>query len=209
MIYRDRRDAGRRLAEHLQDYDNTNAIVCALPRGGVPVAAEVASILHLELRLLFVRKLGVPWQPEVAFGAIGEDDICVINSRLVADLGLSAERIAAVRSAAQAQLTRAQAIFGTTAASTSTLPDTVILVDDGIATGATVEAAIAVLRARDVEHIVVAAPVAAEDSVRRLRLTADEVVVPLVPQDFQAVGQYYRDFRQLSDDEVRAILGGG
>lgn len=207
MKYRNRADAGRQLAGHLTHYGDADAIVYALPRGGVPVAVEVARTLRIGVQLLFVRKLGVPWQPEVAFGALGEHDVCVVNRRMVAELGLSAERITEVQSAARAQLERAQAAFGSNLQTPApALPGTAIVVDDGIATGATVQAAIAVLRARGVATIVVAAPVASRHAVRMLQADADDVVVPLQPADFHAVGQYYRDFHQLSDDDVRACL---
>lgn len=207
LRYRDRADAGHRLAAHLRAFAGTDAAVFALPRGGVPVAVEVARALHLDVHLLFVRKLGVPWQPEVAFGALGEHDVCVLNRRMVAELGLSAARITEVQTAARAQLEHAQAAFGSTAqAPAVALPGTAIVVDDGIATGATVQAAVAVLRARGVATIVVAAPVASPHAVQMLEADADGVVVPLKPADFHAVGQYYRDFHQLSDDDVRACL---
>lgn len=207
LKYRDRSDAGRRLAAHLRAFAGPDTAVFALPRGGVPVAVEVARALHLDVHLLFVRKLGVPWQPEVAFGALGEHGVCVLNRRMVAELGLSDERITEVQTAARAQLERAQTAFGSDRlAPAAVLPGTAIVVDDGIATGATVQAAIAVLRARGVATIVVAAPVASPDSARMLQAEADDVVVPLLPADFQAVGQYYRNFHQLSDDDVRACL---
>lgn len=202
--YPDRAQAGRSLAAQLLRVEFVSPIVLALPRGGVPVAAEVARALGAELDVLLVRKLGHPAQPELAIGAIGESGPPVLNaviartvSRDDLDRALARERSVL---AARADIYRAvrppAALHGRDA----------ILVDDGVATGATMRAAIAVARAAGVSRVIVALPVAPPDTAETLRREVDRLVCPLTPTYFQAVGQFYRDFGEVTDAEVLATL---
>lgn len=205
MRFRDRVDAGHRLAEHLGHLRAENPVVVGLPRGGVPVAAEIASALDAPLDIVLVRKIGAPHRQELAVGAIGEDGVTVRNDAVLAELGLSWSDLDA-----QVERERAEIERRATTLRPGPRPSlegrTVTLVDDGIATGATVVAAIRVTRRLGARRIVLAVPVAPADTVERLRDIADEVVCGMTPSRFLAVGQWYEDFRQVSDDEVRELL---
>jgi putative phosphoribosyl transferase len=207
MLYRDRGDAGARLAEALLVYRERHPVVAALPRGGVPVGFEIARALGAELDAVVVRKIGAPHQPELALGAVGEDGVVVLDERLMDRLGVDehsrdelvrraegelAERLTAIRAVRPAARVKGR---------------TVVVVDDGLATGSTMRAAIAVLRRRGARRIVVAVPVGAPDTVAGVALVADDVVCPATPPEFTSVGQWYSDFSAPSDETVLRLLG--
>ncbi|MEN8040239.1 MAG: phosphoribosyltransferase [Actinomycetota bacterium] len=205
--FRDRADAGRRLAEMLRAYDRApEAIVLGLPRGGVPVAAEIAAELSIPIDVLIVRKLGVPWYSEVAFGAIASGGIEVLNDSVVRSSGIDAEAIERVRREQTEELHRREDAYRGDRPPLDVTDKTVIVVDDGTATGATMRAAVEALRSAEPRKIVVAVGVSPPDVVRTLRKVADEVVSVLTPRDFMAVGAWYDDFRQTSDAEVIELL---
>jgi len=205
--FRDRFDAGRRLATVLQPYaGRPNLLVLALPRGGVPVAYEVARQLNAPLDLMLVRKLGVPGHEELAMGAIAPGGVRIISDDVVRALGISERAIAAIAANEEHELERrAQAYRGD-----RPLPDvkgkTVILIDDGLATGSTMRAAVAALKSQNPERLIVAVPVAAPETCDALREEVDDVVCALAPEPFFAVGNWYQDFSQTSDEEVRELL---
>jgi erythromycin esterase-like protein/predicted phosphoribosyltransferase len=205
--YADRTAAGRALARHLEGYGTpSEVVVLALPRGGVPVAAEVAARLDAPLDVFLVRKLGVPGHPELAMGAIAEGGIKVLSHRLIRDLGIPAGLVDQVAVRERLELDRHDALFRGGRPRPSVHGRTVILVDDGLATGATMEAAIVALREQRPLRIIAAAPVGASETCERLRRLADAVVCPMTPDPFSAVGLWYDDFQQTSDDEVRQLL---
>jgi putative phosphoribosyl transferase len=201
----DRTDAGRRLAELLAPWRSAEVVVLGLPRGGVPVAAEVAAALGAPLDVIVVRKLGVPYQPEVAMGAIGEGGVRVLDDSLVALAGVSPAEVDAVERRERATLDARVARFRSGGKRLDLTGRTAIIVDDGIATGATATAASRVARQLGAARVVVAAPVGGRDAAHQVT-DADEVVCLLQPPGFQAVGMHYRDFRQTSDDEVALLL---
>lgn len=208
MTFNDRCEAGRKLAEALRHYRGKDAVVLALPRGGVPVAAEVAASLDAPLDLLLVRKVGVPWQPELAMGAVidGDEPITVRNADII---GLASVTDADFDAAARRELgeieRRRKRYIGERPH--PVIKDRVaIIIDDGIATGATVRAAIRGLRRKEPEKIVLAVPVAPPDTVDSLRDEVDELVCLEAPEMFRAISLHYRDFGQVSDEEVRRIL---
>lgn len=207
MMLRDRSDAGRRLAQKLHPYAGAErTVVIGLPRGGVVTAAEIARILSLPLDVLIVRKLGVPWQPELAFGAIASGGVRILHQDLIRDCGLSVEEIDSVTASEQEELDRRERLY----CGIRTTPDyrdwQVIVADDGIATGATLEAAIAALRLRAVRRIVVAAGVAQRDSLAHFQGLADEVVAVVVPDKLGAISMWYQSFPQTQDQEVTQLL---
>ena len=205
--FADRRSAGRRLAHALIQYRGEDAIVLALPRGGVPVAAEVARLLELPLNLLLVRKIGVPSYPELAMGAItdGQSPIIERIEKVIRDMAVTEEQFGAVRDRELAEIERRRRIYGR-AAQTEAKNRTVILVDVGIATGATMTAAVAAVKRQGARKEVVTAPVAAPEAKKKLLNMADQVVVLDAPEFFGGVGQYYADFVQLTDADVLAAL---
>jgi predicted phosphoribosyltransferase len=206
-VYRDRAEAGRLLATALQRYEGrSDAVVFGLPRGGVPVAAEVARVLHLPLDVLVVRKLGAPGQEELAIGAIGEGGARVLNEGLIRTLGLRQDEIDRMVAEEVRELERWVDVCRGGHTALSVAGKTAIVVDDGVATGATMRAGLQSLRARGVARTVAAAPVGAENSVSALGDEADEVVVLETPEWFNSVGQWYEDFSQTKDDEVRELL---
>jgi putative phosphoribosyl transferase len=205
--YRDRYDAGVVLARELAEYaDQPKALVLALPRGGVPVAYEVATRLRAPLDVYVVRKLGVPGHEELAMGALAGDGSCVIDRRIVAAVGVSQELLDSVIAREIAELRRRQAAYRGQRPVRRLDGQTIILVDDGLATGSSMYAAVLAVREDDPAAIVVAVPVGAAETVQSLRAVADRVVCPRVPEFFGAVGLYYDDFAQTSDDEVRSLL---
>ena len=201
--YLNREDAGQALAEALRPYaDQPNVTVLALPRGGVPVARVVADALHLPLDVLLVRKLGLPWQPELAFGAIAEGGARVLSPTLAP----SPDQAERVITEEQAELDRRAHAFRGGKAPAEVKGRTILLVDDGLATGSTAQAAIRTLRQRGAGKIVVAVPVGPPDTCRAMQSEADEVLCLEQPHPFEAVGLWYEDFHQMTDAEVRALL---
>lgn len=207
MLFRDRRDAGRKLAWALERYTGRNdVLVLGLPRGGVPVALEVSRMLRAPLDVLVVRKLGVPGHEELAMGAIASGGARVMNDTLVRQLGISEASIEHVARVEGEELTRRERAFRGARPPLDVAGLAVIVVDDGIATGATMRSAVTSLKAAGAANVVAAVPVAAEDAVHLLRAEADEVVCLATPEPFLSVGQWYEEFGQTSDDEVRAAL---
>jgi predicted phosphoribosyltransferase len=207
MLFRDRAHAGRRLGEKLRHYSNrSDVLVLALPRGGVPVAYEVARALNAPLDVFLVRKLGFPGQEELAMGAIASGGARVLNTSLLQRLHVPAETIDAVAAKELRELERRERAYRGASPPPSVRGRTVILVDDGLATGATMHAAAAALRAQEPARIVVAVPVGAPSSCEEFGEAVDEVVCAETPEPFLAVGQWYDDFSQTTDEEVREIL---
>ena len=206
VVFRDRSDAGRRLARRLADLASDDVIVLGLPRGGVPVAAEVASLLRAPLDVVLVRKLGLPRQPELAMGAIGEGGVRVLDRDLVHAAGVTPAQLAAVDARERAELLRRTERYRGARPMTSLTGKTAVVVDDGIATGATARAACEVVRAHGARRIILATPVAAQRSVDALRDVADEVVCVTMPPRMRAIGDWYEDFAPTSDEEVVRLL---
>ena len=208
MSFLDRTEAGRRLAGALAAYRRAPVVVLALPRGGVPVAAEIAAALGAELDLLLVRKIGVPHQPELAMGAVadGASPIIVRNEEIIALSGVSEAEFEAVRDRELVEIRRRRARYLGDRPRSKLAGRTVIVVDDGVATGATVRAALRAVRAQGPGKLVLATPVAAPDVIEALRPEADEVVCLELHEPFGAIGFFYSDFSQVSDEEVVALL---
>jgi putative phosphoribosyl transferase len=205
--YQNRTDAGRRLAAQLREYaDRPDVIVLALPRGGVPVAYEVARALHVPLDVFIVRKLGLPSHPELAMGAIASGGIRVIDQAALRRFGVTDEQLAAVAAAEERELERRERQYRDGLPLPDVTGKTVILIDDGLATGATMAAAAAALKAQGPAKLVVAVPVSAPETCDAFREIVDEVVCGATPEPFYAVGLWYEDFSQTSDDEVHDLL---
>jgi predicted phosphoribosyltransferase len=208
MRYRDRREAGRALAEQLRAYTGLkDGLVLALPRGGVPVGYEVARALRLPLDVFVVRKLGAPGQEELAIGAVASGGIRVLNERIITRLGLDENAIEPIAAREFEEIGRREQLYRSTKGPLNVEGKTVILVDDGIATGASMNVAVQALRAGSPKKIVVAVPVAAVENCELLRSQANDVICGETPRDFSAVGQWYEDFRQTTDEEVAELLG--
>ena len=199
-------DAGRRLAVRLRHLRGENVVVLGLPRGGVPVAAEVARVLDAPLDVIVVRKLGVPFQPELAMGAVGEGSALVVNERVVRQAHVSEAEFAEAERRERAEVEQRALQFRGDRSRLALDGRTAVVVDDGIATGSTARAACQVARAHGAARVVLAAPVCAPDTARALRDEVDELVCLETPRWFSAVGQYYIDFRPTSDGEVTALL---
>jgi predicted phosphoribosyltransferase len=208
MMYQDRSDAGRRLAKALAKYKGSNAVVLALPRGGVPVAAEVAAALNAPLDLILVRKIGVPNQPELAMGAVvdGTAPIVVRNEEVIELSGTTADEFDAVCKRELAEIERRRQLYIGDRSGAEITGQVVIVIDDGIATGATTRAALRAIRNRKPKELVLAVPVAPPDTITGLRKEVDALICLETPEFFGAIGNFYRDFRQVSDQEVVAIL---
>ena len=206
MRFRDRRDAGRRLAALVAELDLPAPIVLALPRGGVPVAAEVAARLGAELDVLGARKLGAPQQPELGLGAIAEGGIRVLDLDLVRRLGLTEAALDAVTARERLELDRRVEAYRGSRPLPPVAGRAVVVVDDGVATGGTAEAALRSVRAGRPARLVLAVPTAAPDAVARLARVADDVVCVMTPESLTAVGQWYEDFTQTTDREVAELL---
>lgn len=204
--FRDRRQAGQLLGERLLPLRDEKPVVLALPRGGVPVGAEVARILGAPLDVIVVRKLGVPFQPELGFGAIGEGDVTVLDRDLVERARLGDRDIQRVITSERRELERRVARYRAGHPPVRVLGRTAVIVDDGVATGGTARVAVQVARAMGARRVVVAVPVAPPETVARLRSEADQVVCLFAPPQFVAVGQWYEHFEQTSDRQVGALL---
>lgn len=207
MSYRDRADAGRRLAEAVVARAPEQPVVLGLPRGGVPVAAEVAAALGCALDVVVARKVGAPGQPEMGIGAVAEGGGEVVDAATVRGLGVSDTALAAAVAAEREELDRRVATYRRGRPLPPLAGHVVVLVDDGLATGVTAEAAVRGLRTLGVERVLLAVPVGAPEAVARLEAVADEVVCPLRPARFRAVGQWYDRFGQTGDAEVLRLLG--
>jgi putative phosphoribosyl transferase len=204
--FRDRGDAGRRLAEALQSYGARDPVVLALPRGGVPVAYPVALALKASLHVLPVRKLGAPNQRELGVGAIALDGPPVLDGRLIEELGISAEILAQIEVEERKELDRQRRLFCGVRPAPSLPGRAAIIVDDGLATGVSALAAVRAVRAQQPGSLVVAVPVGAEETVTRLRPEVDDLICLMTPPDFYAVGAWYLDFRPVSDEAVLELL---
>ncbi|MFC8244418.1 phosphoribosyltransferase family protein [Streptomyces chartreusis] len=206
MRYDDRSAAGRLLAEELDELRGQDVVVLGLPRGGVPVAAEVARRLNAPLDVLVVRKLGVPGQPEWGFGAVGEHGVRVLNRDVISEAGLAAAELEAVETAERAELERRVRGYRQGREPLPVTGRTALVVDDGLATGATAEAACRVVRGQGAARVVLAVPVGPTHGVARLRAVADEVICPQTHRILGSVGAWYRHFGQVPDAEVIALL---
>lgn len=207
MLFKDRADAGRQLAAELGEYANRHdVVVMALPRGGVPVAFEVAQQLHAPLDIFLVRKLGVPGHEELAMGAIASGNVRVINQQVVRSLGIQQAAIDAVAEQELRELQRRERAYRGDRPVPETRGRTVILVDDGLATGSTMRAAATALRQTEPLRLVVAVPVASPDTCNEFREEVDEIVCAQTPEPFYAVGRWYKDFSQTTDEEVHQLL---
>lgn len=205
--FTDRAAAGRALADRLQSYaGRKDVVVLALPRGGVPVAWEVARALEAPLDLLIVRKLGMPRQPELAMGVIAGAGAVHVDAKIVASYGVSARQLDEVIAAESLELIRRHALYCGTRQSVPVEGRTVIVVDDGVATGASMRVALKALRGAKPAWIVVAVPVAPPEAQELIGTAADEFVCVLSPADFSGVGRHYRDFAQTSDEQIRGLL---
>ena len=206
-VYRDRQAAGRELAQLLQQYaSDPSVLILALPRGGLPVASEIAQALHVPLDVLVVRKLGLPWQPELAAGAIGPCGVIVRNPQVIPCVSNLDTVLAEVAARELIEMQRRDLAYRRGRGALEVQDRIVILVDDGVATGSTMEAAVLALRAMKPRAIVVAVPVAPPEAVELLKRSADRVVCARQPASFISVGHWYEDFPQLTDAEVVAIL---
>lgn len=205
--YRDRRDAGQRLAQELSTRVwDAPPLVLALPRGGVPVAYEVAAALEAPLDVLVVRKLGAPGHEELAIGALASGGAKVLNEDLVRRLGVDDAALDAIVERELTELRRRESVYRRGMSSPAISGRTVVIVDDGVATGATVSAAVEAVKALGASSVIVAVPVGPSTTLRRLSLEADEVVCPTWRDDLSSVGEWYRDFSQTSDAEVVELL---
>jgi putative phosphoribosyl transferase len=205
--FRNRFEAGRRLAAALEGYaGGRNLLVLALPRGGVPVAFEVARALKAPLDVMLVRKLGVPGHEELAMGAIASGGIRILSEDVIAAFGITDRVIAAVAAQEQEELDRREKLYRDDRAPPLIRGRTVILVDDGLATGSTMRAAALAIRAQNPEHLTVAVPVAPAETCAALRREVDDVICAVSPEPFFAVGNWYEDFSQTTDEEVHQLL---
>jgi predicted phosphoribosyltransferase len=207
LPFRNRREAGRLLAARLDAYANRpDVLVLALPRGGVPVAYEVARALRVPLDIFLVRKLGVPGYEELAMGAIATGGVRVLNDQLVRALHISGQMIESVAAKEQKELVQREQIYRGDRPTPELHGRTVILVDDGLATGATLYAAIKALRQQQASRIIVAVPIASPESCEEMRKEVDDIICAITPEPFHAVGLWYEDFSQTTDEEVKDIL---
>jgi putative phosphoribosyl transferase len=206
-MFRDRKDAGIRLAERLRQYaDQEGVLVLALPRGGVTVGLEIATALHAPLDVLIVRKVGFPWQHELAAGAVSETGTIVLNQSLITMGNVSKEYLDAEVARQREEIDRRMRLYRRGRSIVALAGRTILLVDDGIATGATVKAAVQTLRKEGIRKLVVAVPVAPPASAAELTAMADEFVCLSTPEDFMAVGSFYLDFTQVTDEQVVDML---
>ena len=205
-----REEAGRRLARFLSAYtDRDDVVVLALPRGGVPIGSEIARAIGARLDVFFVRKVGVPLYPELAMGAVASGGVRMLDENMIKEFGLSQAEIAEAVARSQGELERQEAAFRPGAAAVNLKGKTAILTDDGIATGYTMLAAIAAAKQLGAARVVVATGVAPRSTVKKLQAQVEEVICLLAPSDFRAVGLFYEDFSQVTDEEVKRLLGAG
>jgi putative phosphoribosyl transferase len=206
-MFRDRKDAGEKLAKKLTDYKGReDALVLALPRGGVVPGFEIARRLDLPLDVLIVRKIGVPWQPELAAGAVSETGTVVLNRHILSSTGISEDFIHSEVARQKQEITRRVELYRKGKGVAKLESRTIILVDDGVATGATIKAAIETLKKERIAKLVAALPVAPPETANELKKMTDELICLETPSDFMAVGNYYYDFSQVSDEEVVKLL---
>jgi len=207
-MFRNRTDAGQKLASKLKAYyAQPDVLVLALPRGGVPVGHEVGKVLHAPVDVFVVRKLGVPWNPELAMGAVATGGVRVLEEETVRELAIPSEDIAKVAAEEEREVERREQAYRGGRVPLPITGKKVILVDDGIATGSTMRAGVAALRRLQPTRIVIAVPVAPRATCSMLRNVADEVVCLIEAEDFFAIGEWYEDFSQLSDEDVKNLLG--
>lgn len=206
VIFENRSEAGKRLALALEEYRHEKPIVLALPRGGVPIGAEIAKALNASLSVVVVRKIGAPHNPEFGIGAVAEGNVRVLDKPSIKRLGISKEELAEETKKEKEELKRRIATYRNGRPLPQFQKRTVILVDDGLATGITAQAAIAMIKKQKPKQIIFASPVCAYDTLRELRHLVDSVICVTTPVDFAAVGQWYRSFEQVSDEEVVALL---
>lgn len=209
MLYKDRRDAGKKLASLLMHYkDREDTLVLALPRGGVVVGHEVAKELHCPLDIIIIRKIGAPMQPELAIGAISETRAVVLNQDIISVYGISERYIKKEISKQREEISRRISLYRGGKGITSVNGKIIILVDDGVATGATIKAAIETLKEGNISRLVAALPVSSVGAEKEIKNMVDEWVCLETPWDFMAVGGYYEDFTQVTDEEVARLLKG-
>ena len=208
MLFQDRTDAGRQLAKALLKYKRRHPVILALPRGGVPVAAQVAAALDAPLNLLLVRKIGAPSQPELAMGAVadGEEPVIIRNTDVIELSDVSTREFDEICRVECAEIERRRKRYLGNRVRSEVTGRVAIIIDDGIATGATTLAAIKAVRMRKPKELVLAVPVAPRDTIKKLHAEADAIVCLDTPREFGAIGYFYRDFPQVSDDEVIALL---
>lgn len=207
QTYADRSEAGKRLAEALQSYQGREGlVVLGLPRGGVPVAVEVARALSVPLDILLVRKLGVPGHEELAMGAIASGGAHVVNQSIIQRIGVPQEQVDQVVNDEEKELERRSRKYRGDKPFPKLKDHSVVLIDDGLATGATMRAAVSAVRQYNPREIVVAAPVAPPDAIETLKQAADDVVCPFTPSNFMGISQWYQQFEQLSDEQVTELL---
>ena len=207
-LFRDRTDAGQQLAQKLVHLKAAKPLVLALPRGGVPVGIEIARVLNAPLDLLLVRKIGVPTQPELALGAVvdGDEPHTFINKGIARAAHISEAELAAATKREIEEIGRRRHLWLAGRHQVSIAGRTAIVVDDGVATGASIRVALKAVKAERAARVILAAPVAPPDTARELRADCDEAVFVATPEDFMAVGSFYQDFRQLEDSEVKDLL---
>jgi putative phosphoribosyl transferase len=204
-VFSDRKEAGKILAAKLADYAE-KAIVVAVPRGGVVVGYEIAHKLRVPLDVIVPRKIGAPFNPELAIGAVTEDGTMILDNQLVEYLGVSESHIREESERQRQEIKRRLRAYRGDTEAPRLMGLHVIVVDDGIATGATIRAALASLRKKEPKSVVLAVPVAPPSTIRNLKSEADEVIYLAAPEPFYAIGQFYRDFSQTSDEEVKRLL---
>lgn len=207
MRFRDRTEAGKQLAEKLLEYrDQPDVLVLALPRGGVPVAFEVAQVLHAPLDVFIVRKLGVPGQEELAFGAIATGGVRVLNQTIIKRFQITPEEVEAVTTVEQDELKRRQRLYRGDRPLPEMRDHTIILVDDGLATGATMHAAVVAIRQQEPARLIVGVPISSPETCAAFQDEVDEIICAVTPEPFYAVGLWYEDFPQVTDAEVHNLL---
>lgn len=206
MIFLDRTNAGRKLAQRLNYLKNKDAVVVGLPRGGVPIAAEVAQEINAPFDVIVVRKIGVPFQPELAMGAVGEGGVVIRNEEVIRMANISADQFATAQAREEREVAERARKFRDGRSPVSLLGRVAVIVDDGIATGSTAQAACDVARALGAEKVILAVPVGSREAVNALTGKADEVISLEIPDNFFAVGQWYEDFSPVSDEDVVRLL---